>query len=75
MSDHPSFNCLDQVFESTAANETTLAHQPLRLLLADDSGAGEAIIAGLLSRGLVVREGLQRSLIVRPGSMAEQWWD
>jgi len=44
-------------------------------LLADDPGAGKAIMAGLLIKELIARGDLQRCLIVCPGSLAEQWQD
>ena len=52
-----------------------LPRQPLRFLLADDSGAGKTIMAGLLIKELIARGDLQRCLVVCPGSLAEQWQD
>ena len=49
--------------------------QPLRLLLADDPGAGKTIMAGLLIKELIARGDLERCLIVCPGSLVEQWHD
>src|ERR1700729_3859374 len=59
----------------TAVYEAMLPRQPLRFLLADDPGAGKTIMAGLLIKELIARGGLQRCLIVCPGSLAEQWQD
>ncbi|MFZ4524869.1 MAG: helicase-related protein [Chlorobium sp.] len=59
----------------TAVYESMLPRQPLRFLLADDPGAGKAIMAGLLIKELIARGDLQRCLIVCPGSLAEQWQD
>lgn len=52
-----------------------VANEPLRFLLADDPGAGQTIMAGLLIKELIARGDLQRCLIVCPGSLAEQWQD
>jgi SNF2 family DNA or RNA helicase len=59
----------------TAVYEEMLPRQPLRFLLADDSGAGKTIMAGLFIRELIVRGDLQRCIVVCPGSLAEQWQD
>ena len=59
----------------TAVYESMLPRQPLRFLLADDPGAGKTIMAGLLIKELIARGGLQRCLVVCPGSLAEQWQD
>ena len=59
----------------TAVYEEMLPRQPFRFLLADDPGAGKAIMAGLLIKELIARGDLQRCLIVCPGSLAEQWQD
>lgn len=47
--------------------------QPLRYVLADDPGAGKAIMAGLFIRELLMRADAKRVLIVAPGSLVEQW--
>lgn len=52
-----------------------LPRQPLRFLLADDPGAGKTIMAGLLMKELIARSDLDRSLVVAPGSLVEQWQD
>ena len=49
--------------------------QPLRFLLADDPGAGKAVMAGLLIKELLIRGSLERCLIVAPGGLVEQWQD
>ena len=59
----------------TAVYETMLPRLPLRMVLADDPGAGKTIMAGLLMKELIVRGDLQRCLVVCPGSLAEQWQD
>jgi SNF2 family DNA or RNA helicase len=59
----------------TAVYGEMLSRQPLRFLLADDAGAGKTIMAGLLIKELLIRGDLERSLIVAPGSLVEQWQD
>jgi superfamily II DNA or RNA helicase len=59
----------------TAVYEEMLPRHPLRFLLADDPGAGKTIMCGLLTKELNVRGDLQRSMIVCPGNLAEQWQD
>jgi superfamily II DNA or RNA helicase len=59
----------------TAVYDIMLPRQPLRFLLADDPGAGKTIMAGLLMKELIIRGDLHRSLVVCPGSLAEQWQD
>jgi SNF2 family DNA or RNA helicase len=59
----------------TAVYGEMLSRQPLRLLLADDPGAGKTIMAGLLIRELIIRGDLHRCLIVCPGSLSAQWQD
>src|SRR5260370_14609187 len=58
-----------------AVYEAMLPRQPLRFLLADDPGAGNTIMAGLLMKELIARGDLHRCLVVCPGSLAEQWQD
>jgi hypothetical protein len=48
----------------TAVNESMLPHQPLRFVLADDPGAGKAIMAGLCMRGSARADGRGRSLVM-----------
>ena len=52
-----------------------LEQRPLRVLLADDPGAGKTIMSGLLIRELIMRGDVGRCLIVAPGSLVEQWQD
>ena len=52
-----------------------LSRTPLRFLLADDPGAGKTIMAGLFIKELILREDVQRCLIVAPGGLVEQWQD
>ena len=52
-----------------------LERQPLRFLLADDPGAGKTIMAGLLIKELAIRGVAERTLIVAPGGLVEQWQD
>jgi len=52
-----------------------LPRTPLRFLLADDPGAGKTIMAGLLVKELILREDVQRCLIIAPGGLVEQWQD
>src|SRR5919109_5211035 len=59
----------------TAVYGELLTRQPLRFLLADDPGAGQTIMAGLLVKELLVRGDLRRCLIVCPGGLVDQWQD
>jgi len=59
----------------TAVYGEMLPRQPLRLLLADDPGAGKTIMAGLFVKELIARGDLERSLVVAPGGLVEQWQD
>ena len=52
-----------------------LPRTPLRFLLADDPGAGKTIMAGLFIKELILREDVQRCLVVAPGGLVEQWQD
>lgn len=52
-----------------------LDRTPLRFLLADDPGAGKTIMAGLYIKELLLRDDVQRCLIVTPGGLVEQWQD
>lgn len=52
-----------------------LPRTPLRFLLADDPGAGKTIMAGLLIKELILRDDVQRCLVVAPGGLVEQWQD
>ena len=59
----------------TAVYGEMIPRQPLRFLLADDPGAGKTIMSGLLIKELIIRGDLERSLIVSPGNLVEQWQD
>ena len=59
----------------TAVYESMLPRQSLRFVLADDPGAGNTIMAGLLIRELLMRADARRIRIVAPGSLVEQWQD
>lgn len=51
-----------------------LLPQPkIRFLLADDTGAGKTIMAGLLLKEMLMRNILERILIVTPGGLTKQW--
>ncbi len=50
-----------------------LRHPRVRFLLADDPGAGKTIMAGLLLKELKYRGLVQRTLIVVPGHLKDQW--
>lgn len=50
-----------------------LPRQPLRFCLADDPGAGKTIMAGLYAKELMIREGMERMLVIAPGSLVENW--
>ncbi|PMR59252.1 helicase [Verrucosispora sp. ts21] len=52
-----------------------LDRTPLRFLLADDPGAGKTIMAGLYIKELLLRDDVQRCLIVAPGGLVDQWQD
>lgn len=45
----------------------------IRFLLADDTGAGKTIMAGLLVKELLLRGAIERVLIVTPGGLTKQW--
>ncbi|MFD0855244.1 DEAD/DEAH box helicase, partial [Actinomadura adrarensis] len=52
-----------------------LPRTPLRFLLADDPGAGKTIMAGLYVKELILRDDVNRCLVVAPGGLVEQWQD
>ena len=52
-----------------------LDRAPLRLLLADDPGAGKTIMAGLYIKELLLRDDVKRCLVVAPGGLVDQWQD
>lgn len=45
----------------------------IRFLLADDTGAGKTIMAGLLLKELMFRGVIERALIITPGGLTKQW--
>jgi superfamily II DNA or RNA helicase len=47
----------------------------IRYLLADDTGAGKTIMAGLLLKELLLRGVVQKVLIITPGGLTGQWRD
>lgn len=58
-----------------AVYDELLPRTPLRFLLADDPGAGKTIMAGLYVKELLLRNDVERCLIVAPGGLVEQWQD
>lgn len=50
-----------------------LRHPKVRFLLADDPGAGKTIMAGLLIKELKYRGLIERTLIVTPANLTDQW--
>lgn len=45
----------------------------IRFLLADDTGAGKTIMAGLLIKELLFRGAIEKVLIITPGGLTKQW--
>src|SRR5690606_8370196 len=45
----------------------------IRFLLADDTGAGKTIMTGLLIKELMMRDLVERVLIITPGGLTKQW--
>jgi superfamily II DNA or RNA helicase len=45
----------------------------IRFLLADDTGAGKTIMAGLLIKELLFRGVIQKVLVITPGGLTKQW--
>lgn len=45
----------------------------IRFLLADDTGAGKTIMAGLLIKELMFRGVIEKILIITPGGLTKQW--
>ncbi|MBV8452693.1 MAG: DEAD/DEAH box helicase family protein, partial [Deltaproteobacteria bacterium] len=69
-------SCIDALPHQRMAVYQHMLLQPrLRLLLADDAGAGKTIMTGLFIKELMARGDLTRCLIVCPGSLVEQWQD
>ncbi|MBO9604396.1 MAG: DEAD/DEAH box helicase [Paenibacillaceae bacterium] len=59
----------------SAVYRKMLSRLPLRYVLADGSGAGKTITAGLLIKELLLRGDMKRCMIVAPGNVAEMWQD
>lgn len=59
--------------QTSAVYGWMLGRYPLRVLLADDPGAGKTIMAGLLICQMIARDLVHRCLIVVPGNLTEQW--
>ena len=69
-------NCsiIDPLPHQVEAVYKFLLPQPkIRFLLADDTGAGKTIMAGLLIKELMMRGLAERILIVTPGGLTKQW--
>jgi len=47
----------------------------IRFLLADDTGAGKTIMAGLLIKELLFRGVINKVLIITPGGLTKQWME
>lgn len=45
----------------------------IRFLLADDTGAGKTIMTGLLIKEMMMRDLVDRILIITPGGLTKQW--
>ena len=58
-----------------AVYEYLLKLPRIRFLLADDTGAGKTIMAGLLIKELKFRGAIQKVLIITPGGLTRQWQD
>jgi len=52
---------------------TVLPLPRIRYLIADDPGAGKTIMAGLVIKELKLRNLVERTLIIAPGHLKEQW--
>jgi superfamily II DNA or RNA helicase len=50
-----------------------LRHPQIRFLLADDPGAGKTVMAGLLLKELKYRGIVERTLVVVPANLTDQW--
>jgi superfamily II DNA or RNA helicase len=51
-----------------------MSHHPrVRFLLADDPGAGKTIMAGLLLKELKYRGIVERTLVITPANLTDQW--
>ena len=75
----------DTLFAVSASKVDPLPHQVeavyghvlklprIRFLIADDPGAGKTIMAGLIIKELKLRHLINRTLIVAPGHLKDQW--
>lgn len=75
----------DSLFAVSASKVHPLPHQieavyghvlklpRIRFLIADDPGAGKTIMAGLIIKELKLRHLINRTLIVAPGHLKDQW--
>ena len=75
----------DSLFAVSASKVDPLPHQVeavyghvlklprIRFLIADDPGAGKTIMAGLIIKELKLRHLVNRTLIVAPGHLKDQW--
>ena len=71
-----AINCsvVDPLPHQVEAVYKYLLPQPrIRFLLADDTGAGKTIMTGLLFKELLMRNIIERILIVTPGGLTKQW--
>ena len=71
-----AINCsvVDPLPHQVEAVYKYLLPQPrIRFLLADDTGAGKTIMTGLLLKELLMRNIIERILIVTPGGLTKQW--
>lgn len=71
-----AINCsiVDPLPHQVEAVYKYLLPQPqIRFLLADDTGAGKTIMTGLLLKELIMRNIVERILIVTPGGLTKQW--
>lgn len=69
-------NCsiIDPLPHQVEAVYKFLLPQPkIRFLLADDTGAGKTIMTGLILKELLMRDIIERVLIVTPGGLTKQW--
>ena len=56
-----------------AVYERMLPQEPLRFLLADDTGTGKTIMIGLYLREMLFRQRIRRVLIVPPAGLVGNW--
>ena len=59
--------------QRVAVYERMLRQEPLRVLLADDAGAGKTIMTGLYVREMLSRGRIRRVLIVPPAGLIGNW--